>query len=49
MHVGVIHHISDPKSFEAAEEKALDSRGRSIIDPGRQPRSAARAEAGKRK
>ena len=48
-HVGVIHHISDPKSFEAAEEKALDLRWRSIIDPGRQPRSAARAEAGKRK
>ena len=37
MHVGVIHHIWDPERFEAAEERALDSWGRSIIDPGGQP------------
>jgi hypothetical protein len=49
MHVGVIHHISDPERFEAVEERALDSRGRSIIDPGGQPCSAARVEASKRK
>ncbi len=25
MHVGVIHHISDPESFEAAEQRALEA------------------------
>ena len=25
MHVGVIHRISDPRGFEAAEEKALEA------------------------
>ena len=49
MHVGIIHHISDPERFEAAEERALDSRGRSIIDPARHPCSAACAQASKRK
>jgi hypothetical protein len=49
MHVGVIHHISDPERFEAVEQRALDSRGRSITDPGGQPCSAARVQASKRK
>ena len=25
MHVGVIHHISDPERFEAAEQRALEA------------------------
>jgi hypothetical protein len=49
VHVGVIHHISDPERIEAAEERVLDSRGRSIIDPARQPCSAPRAQVSKRK
>ena len=38
-HVGIIHHISDPEGLEAAEDRALDSRGEasSILQDNRAP------------
>jgi hypothetical protein len=33
VHVGVIHHISDPERIEAAEERVLDFRGEASSIP----------------